>query len=64
MKTPRTEWESNGHAAGAMAVGLGARDTLRLEVCYPLHGNDIGPETDAISAVVRPGRTSSMAASR
>jgi aminomethyltransferase len=30
--------------------GLGARDTLRLEVCYPLHGNDIGPETDAISA--------------
>ena len=23
--------------------GLGARDTLRLEVCYPLHGNDIGP---------------------
>ncbi|HKA26884.1 MAG TPA: glycine cleavage system aminomethyltransferase GcvT [Gaiellaceae bacterium] len=31
-------------------AGLGARDTLRLEVCYPLHGNDIGPETDAISA--------------
>src|SRR3989440_663506 len=30
--------------------GLGARDTLRLEVCYPLHGNDIGPDTDAISA--------------
>jgi aminomethyltransferase len=30
--------------------GLGARDTLRLEVCYPLHGNDIDPETDAISA--------------
>jgi aminomethyltransferase len=23
---------------------------LRLEVCYPLHGNDIGPDTDAISA--------------
>ena len=35
---------------GAMPAGLGARDTLRLEVCYPLHGNDIGPETDAISA--------------
>jgi aminomethyltransferase len=31
-------------------AGLGARDTLRLEVCYPLHGNDIGPDTDAISA--------------
>ena len=30
--------------------GLGARDTLRLEVCYPLHGADITQETDAISA--------------
>jgi aminomethyltransferase len=37
-------------ARGVVPCGLGARDTLRLEVCYPLHGNDIGPETDAISA--------------
>jgi aminomethyltransferase len=37
-------------ARGARPCGLGARDTLRLEVCYPLHGNDIGPDTDAISA--------------
>jgi len=35
---------------GAVPCGLGARDTLRLEVCFPLHGNDIRPETDAISA--------------
>ena len=35
---------------GVVPCGLGARDTLRLEVCYPLHGNDISPETDAISA--------------
>jgi aminomethyltransferase len=35
---------------GAVPCGLGARDTLRLEVCYPLHGNDLTPETDAISA--------------
>jgi aminomethyltransferase len=35
---------------GATPCGLGARDTLRLEVCYPLHGNDITPETDPISA--------------
>jgi aminomethyltransferase len=35
---------------GATPCGLGARDTLRLEVCYPLHGNDITAETDAISA--------------
>jgi glycine cleavage system T protein (aminomethyltransferase) len=37
-------------ARGVVPCGLGARDTLRLEVCYPLHGNDISPETDAISA--------------
>jgi aminomethyltransferase len=37
-------------ARGAAPCGLGARDTLRLEVCYPLHGNDIWPETDAVSA--------------
>ena len=37
-------------ARGVEPCGLGARDTLRLEVCYPLHGNDITPETDAISA--------------
>ena len=30
-----------------------ARDTLRLEVCYPLHGNDIGPQWDAISGGLR-----------
>ena len=35
---------------GVVPCGLGARDTLRLEVCYPLHGNDITPETDAIAA--------------
>jgi aminomethyltransferase len=37
-------------ARGAVPCGLGARDTLRLEVCYPLHGNDISPERDAISS--------------
>jgi aminomethyltransferase len=37
-------------ARGAVPCGLGARDTLRLEVCYPLHGNDITTETDAIAA--------------
>ena len=35
---------------GVVPCGLGARDTLRLEVCYPLHGNDIGPQWDAISS--------------
>ena len=37
-------------ARGITPCGLGARDTLRLEVCYPLHGNDIGPQWDAISS--------------
>jgi aminomethyltransferase len=37
-------------AGGAVPCGLAARDTLRLEVCYPLHGNDIGPSTNAIEA--------------
>jgi aminomethyltransferase len=35
---------------GAVPCGLGARDTLRLEVCFPLHGNDLSPERDAISS--------------
>jgi aminomethyltransferase len=35
---------------GVTPCGLGARDSLRLEVCYPLHGNDIGPDSDPISA--------------
>ena len=42
-------WESVV-ARGAVCCGLAARDTLRLEVCFPLHGNDIGPETDPVSA--------------
>ena len=37
-------------ARGVVPCGLGARDTLRLEVCYPLHGNDITQDTDAVSA--------------
>jgi aminomethyltransferase len=37
-------------ARGITPAGLGARDTLRLEASLPLHGNDITPDTDAISA--------------
>jgi glycine cleavage system T protein (aminomethyltransferase) len=36
--------------AGIVPCGLGARDTLRLEVCYPLHGNDITPDRTPIEA--------------
>ena len=48
-RTPGALWDAVV-ARGAVPCGLGARDTLRLEVCYPLHGNDITQETDAISA--------------
>jgi aminomethyltransferase len=36
--------------AGVVPCGLGARDTLRLEVCFPLHGNDLSPERNPIEA--------------
>ncbi len=36
--------------AGVVPCGLGARDTLRLEVCYPLHGNELSPERSPIEA--------------
>jgi aminomethyltransferase len=39
-------------ARGVVPCGLGARDTLRLEASLPLQGNDIGPDTDAIEAVL------------
>jgi aminomethyltransferase len=39
-----------GAPLGVVPVGLGARDTLRLEMGYPLHGNDISTETDPLEA--------------
>ena len=36
--------------AGVVPCGLGARDTLRLEVCYPLHGNELTTERNPIEA--------------
>jgi aminomethyltransferase len=36
--------------AGCAPVGLGARDTLRLEMGYPLHGQDISPGTSPVEA--------------
>ena len=36
--------------AGAIPAGLGARDTLRLEVCFHLYGNDLSVERNPIEA--------------
>jgi len=35
---------------GAVAAGLGARDTLRLEVCFHLYGNDLSTDRNPIEA--------------
>lgn len=37
-------------ANGAKPCGLGARDTLRLEMCYPLNGSDLSPEKTPLEA--------------
>jgi aminomethyltransferase len=39
-----------GRDAGLQPAGLGARDTLRLEMAYPLHGNDIDEERSPLEA--------------
>ena len=37
-------------ADGATPAGLGARDTLRLEACFHLYGNDLDEDHDPIAA--------------
>ena len=36
--------------AGCTPAGLGARDTLRLEMGYALHGHELGPEINPLEA--------------
>ena len=43
-------WFERFLAAGAKPCGLGARDTLRLEMCYPLNGSDLSPDRTPIEA--------------
>ncbi len=39
-----------GHRVGIKPAGLGARDTLRTEVCYPLYGHELDEQTTPIEA--------------
>ncbi len=48
-------WErilSVGHSAGCQPAGLGARDTLRTEMGYPLYGHELDENTSPIEAGV------------
>jgi aminomethyltransferase len=51
---------TDGRAVGAAPIGLGARDTLRLEMKYALYGNDIDETTSPLEAglgwVVKPAK--------
>jgi aminomethyltransferase len=60
--TPRL-WQTlreAGEADGVRPIGLGARDTLRLEMRYALYGNDIDQTTNPLEAglgwVVKPAK--------
>jgi aminomethyltransferase len=60
--TPRL-WQAlraAGEADGVKPIGLGARDTLRLEMRYALYGNDIDQTTNPLEAglgwVVKPAK--------
>lgn len=42
-----------GRSKGVVPIGLGARDTLRLEACLMLYGNDIDDTTTVLEAGLR-----------
>ena len=51
---PRAEtvrfWKTLTTGTAIQPAGLGARDTLRLEVGYPLYGHELGPDRTPVAA--------------
>ena len=45
-----TRWSSAVTAAGGEPAGLGARDTLRTEMGYPLHGHELSLDISPLQA--------------
>jgi len=41
---------ASGQSFGLKPCGLGARDTLRTEVCYPLYGHELNEDTSPMEA--------------
>jgi aminomethyltransferase len=55
-ETPHKIWDAvleSGKHYGCLPIGLGARDTLRLEACLMLYGNDIDETTTVLEAGLR-----------
>ncbi|MCX6119775.1 MAG: glycine cleavage system aminomethyltransferase GcvT [Proteobacteria bacterium] len=46
----RKTWAALLKAPDVKAIGLGARDTLRLEACYLLYGNDMNDDVSPLEA--------------
>ncbi len=44
------QWLDTVLESGSKPAGLGARDSLRLEMCYSLNGSDLSPEKTPIEA--------------
>lgn len=52
IETIWNELLSAGHAHCLQPAGLGARDTLRTEMCYPLYGHELDEQTTPVEAGV------------